>query len=267
MIRLTSKPLSAAASAELARQQREVDGAGTFAEQVEKAQARWKSKKGGAAGKVAFAEIKQALIHMTVSIQACSHCEYSEGEDIEHIYPKALFPERAFVWDNYLLACKTCNTTFKRDGFAVFDPAGSDKPVYLTAQTPNPPPTADGLLLNPRSPQSPLDFLELDFTRMPLFLPKLGLSKRDAQRATYTCDLLKLNTRPELRDARQAARREFMGLLREYVQVKAATTMAELQAAVNEPNVVDPAYPMRRQQAALQAALRRAIKRHRHPAV
>jgi hypothetical protein len=165
-----------------------------------------------------------------------------------------------------LLACKTCNTTFKRDSFAVFSPAGSDKPVYLTSQTPGPPPSTDGLLLNPRT-ENPLDLLELDFTRMPLFLPKLGLSKRDEHRAIYTRDLLKLNTRPELRDARQAARREFMGLLREYIEVKEATTMAELQAAVNEPNVVNPAYSMRRQQAALQAALRRAIKRHRHPAV
>jgi hypothetical protein len=266
MIPLSSKALLPSTLVELARQQRAVNKPGVFADRVAKAQARWKSKAGSKAGKLAFAEIIKELIRMTVSDNACSYCEHNEGGDIEHIYPKSWFPERAFVWENYLWACKSCNTTFKNSSFAVFNPNGSTTLVNLTSQTLGPPPTSDGVLLNPRT-ENPLDYLELDFRAGLAFTPRLGLSPREHERAIYTRELLHLNRRPELRKARAIAHRHFIGLLREYVDVKGSTTLTELKAVVNIPHIVDPTRSFARQRAEIMASLRRAVRSHPHPSV
>ncbi|QNE42136.1 hypothetical protein F1C16_21175 (plasmid) [Hymenobacter sp. NBH84] len=260
------KVLSTATQTELARQQKVVDNEPTFAAQVAKAQTRWKSKESGQSGKHAFAEIKQQLRALTISTQACSYCEYSEGEDIEHIYPKSWFPQRTFVWDNYLLACKTCNTSFKRNGFAVFNPAGSSHVLHLTPQVAGPVGSTDAVLLNPLV-ENPLDWLIIDFQAGCAFAQASQLSTRDQKRADYTIELLQLNFRAELSKARRIAHRHFIGLLREYVEVKLTTTLAQLAAAVNEPHVVDLNQPFRGQRARIMASLRRAIRTHPHPAV
>jgi uncharacterized protein (TIGR02646 family) len=49
------------------------------------------------------------------------YCEDNEGTDIEHFYPKAIYAERAFHWDNYLLACSGCNSNYKRNQFPLDD--------------------------------------------------------------------------------------------------------------------------------------------------
>ncbi|MFO1234889.1 MAG: HNH endonuclease domain-containing protein [Rivihabitans pingtungensis] len=68
------------------------------------------------------AQLKQE----SVGAGLCCYCEQNEeATDIEHILPKSLFPQQTFVADNYLLACKTCNTGHKLDKMAVFVPAGS----------------------------------------------------------------------------------------------------------------------------------------------
>lgn len=33
----------------------------------------------------------------------------SAADEVEHIAPKALFPERVFDWTNYIYACGPCN--------------------------------------------------------------------------------------------------------------------------------------------------------------
>ncbi|RZK30276.1 MAG: hypothetical protein EOO63_07160 [Hymenobacter sp.] len=229
--------MSATALSELARQQQLIDSQPTFTTQVAKAQTRWKGKEGSQTCKAAFAEIRRALRAMTVSAQACSYCEYSEGEDVEHIYPKSWFPERTFAWDNYLLACKSCNTSFKSNDFAVFHPAGSSTVLRLTSQVAGPVPSTDSVLLNPRA-ENPLHWLAIDFWAGCAFT-----------------------------QARQIAHRHFITLLREYVEAKNATTLAQLTAAVNEPSVVDPQQPLPGQRARIMASLRRAIRTHPHPSV
>jgi uncharacterized protein (TIGR02646 family) len=37
------------------------------------------------------------------------YCHDSRGVDIDHFWPKADYPERAFVWENLLLLCTGCN--------------------------------------------------------------------------------------------------------------------------------------------------------------
>lgn len=39
----------------------------------------------------------------------CSYCERPIPEDVEHVLPRKEFPEFELEWDNFLLACKSCN--------------------------------------------------------------------------------------------------------------------------------------------------------------
>ncbi len=45
--------------------------------------------------------------------ELCSYCEMhlDAGLDVEHVQPKSLHPSAACSWDNFLLACKNCNST------------------------------------------------------------------------------------------------------------------------------------------------------------
>ncbi|MFL6202683.1 MAG: HNH endonuclease [Thermoanaerobaculia bacterium] len=38
------------------------------------------------------------------------YCEDSKGTAIDHFWPKADYPDRAFTWLNYVLACSECNS-------------------------------------------------------------------------------------------------------------------------------------------------------------
>lgn len=46
--------------------------------------------------------------------QKCCYCEKIITKDIEHFYPKTLYPNRMFQWTNLLRSCKDCNFE-KRD--------------------------------------------------------------------------------------------------------------------------------------------------------
>jgi uncharacterized protein (TIGR02646 family) len=65
----------------------------------------------------------------------CAYCEQVAAKDIEHFWPKTLYPVRMFAWDNFLRGCKNCNNV-KRDRFPIdyqgknllLDPCG-DEPL------------------------------------------------------------------------------------------------------------------------------------------
>jgi uncharacterized protein (TIGR02646 family) len=65
----------------------------------------------------AFREIRETLLRMASGIERCMYCEDSAASHIDHFWPKGDYPERAFDWLNYLLACSVCNSNFKRDQF------------------------------------------------------------------------------------------------------------------------------------------------------
>lgn len=46
----------------------------------------------------------------------CAYCEATLAINIDHFYPKSKFPERMFLWENFLLACANCNR-YKHDHF------------------------------------------------------------------------------------------------------------------------------------------------------
>jgi len=106
MLHLTHKDLSAQTQNHLNARQSDIDGKAPFAIRADRAGSLWDAKTGSKLGDLAFAEIKTTLIVMCIGVEICNYCEQSEASDIEHILPKSLFPEHAFRWTNYLLACK-----------------------------------------------------------------------------------------------------------------------------------------------------------------
>ena len=63
------------------------------------------------------------------------YCEDSAATDIEHFWPKSQYPDRAFSWDNYLLACSGCNSNEKREQFPL-DAAGQPLLIDPTVEDP-----------------------------------------------------------------------------------------------------------------------------------
>lgn len=96
----------------------------------EEAQRLWKQQ-----DNQAFKEIRAKLEAMATGLQRCMYCEDSAATDIEHFWPKSKYPERAFSWTNYLLACSGCNSNHKREQFPLDE---ADTPLLIdpTAEDP-----------------------------------------------------------------------------------------------------------------------------------
>jgi len=68
----------------------------------------------------------------------CAYCEITVARDVEHYYPKSLYPQRMFRWDNFLFACKNCNTDksnrFPMSGNAplLLDPCSDEPADFIT---------------------------------------------------------------------------------------------------------------------------------------
>jgi uncharacterized protein (TIGR02646 family) len=99
--------------------QAQVDAEADLETRAKKAGALWDAKKAPKAGKAAFTEVEQILCEMCNAPRRCMYCENSEAWDVEHVKPKSKYPEDAFNWDNFLLACSTCNTRFKGSKYHV----------------------------------------------------------------------------------------------------------------------------------------------------
>lgn len=100
-----------------------------------KAQRLWNAKASSKKGKAAFDDVRKVLEAMATGRGRCMYCEDSYGTDIEHFYPKASYPEKAFTWENYLLACSHCNSNRKREKFPLQDD-GSPALIDPTADDP-----------------------------------------------------------------------------------------------------------------------------------
>jgi uncharacterized protein (TIGR02646 family) len=207
----------------LTASQNEVNAMSSFGDQVTQASIKWKAK-------VDFGLMRTILAKSISPKEVCQYCGYGEETDIEHIYPKSHFPEKCFLWENYLLACAKCNTHCKRDQFAVFVPFSSDivytLPRRNKSSTPIAPPTSDAVFINPRG-EDPMDFLQLDLTSGVFFVPT-ELSTRDQIRCRYSIDLIGLN-RDWLIKQRPKAFNAYQNKLKLYGTIKAATSLAEIE--------------------------------------
>lgn len=125
----------------------------------------------------------------------CGYCEMhlSDQGDVEHFAPKAQVHVRAadgrtlqftpgywwlaYRWDNYLVACSTCNTSHKRNLFP------TEPPLTGPPDERAPP---DPLLLDPFGPIDPADHLAFDRLG--------GVSARDGSpRGRATIETLRLD--------------------------------------------------------------------------
>lgn len=95
------------------------------------AESSWKRK-----GVVSFGKIRSKLAEMASSRSRCMYCEDSHGTDIDHFWPKSVYPEKAFLWENYLLACSYCNSNQKRQEFPL-DQNGTPLLIDPTKDTPH----------------------------------------------------------------------------------------------------------------------------------
>ncbi len=251
----------------LEKKQKTIDDLYTFTEKSTKAGKAWESK----GSPEVFKKIKAHLISLCVSVEICNYCESNEANDIEHIFPKKLFPHRTFLWKNYLLACQKCNSMHKQDQFAIFNPSDSESVTeYASRQKLDvAPATEDSAFINPRE-ENPMDFLWLDldygiFNIHPDFHE--DENSRGFKKGEQTLKILKLNKREKLVAGRVSARKEYVHLLEEYIAIKKATDFEELKKAVHNCPEVNESIPFLEEQQNIIASTKKQIKSHSHPTV
>ncbi|MDJ0835054.1 MAG: hypothetical protein QNK37_00975 [Acidobacteriota bacterium] len=224
MIPLPNRDLSPDATGCLKELQDDVNGEPSYAEQVARAKTIWKNKN-SPARKPCFDHIGATLTEMCRGARRCAYCEDSLADEIEHIKPKDLYPESAFVWENYLYACGPCNVA-KSNKFSVFKP-DTEEPVLITRarNAPVVPPLkGEPLFIDPRR-EDPMEFMRIDVLGTFLMLPKGRKDSEDREerlrylRAERTISDLKLEsgTAGHLPLARKQAYRNFKTRLGEII--------------------------------------------------
>lgn len=205
---------------------------GTFAEK----QALVKSKKvpgfssRNKIGNAVFDAIKKSLTEMCYGAKRCAYCQDAPADEVEHIYPKDLYPDKCFDWHNYLYACGTCNAP-KSNQFAIFKVDNGD---ILHLDGTIQPPEGESVLINPRK-ENAMDFCRLNFIT---FHFEIIADKNTIQylRADYTFNtVLRLNTQREyLLQARKNAYGMYKMRLGYYAKYKENTLQTKLDTMIQE---------------------------------
>jgi uncharacterized protein (TIGR02646 family) len=203
----------------LAKYQADVDREVSFENRSAKAKELFpkRNKKGNKT----FNAIKVSLTAMCSGARRCVYCEDSVGDEVEHIFPKDLYPEKVFDWHNYVYACGNCNSP-KNNKFAVFrDDNGQFHPVNPPhGQPAQQPPSGRPALINPRI-EDPLPYAMLDLAGTFLFVILPEESTDEHQKAAYTFnEVLQFDKREFLRQAREEAYYDYRARLAEYVNRK-----------------------------------------------
>lgn len=264
MLRLNSENLAKESSDYLASEQDEIDALNEFESKAKKAISLWGSKSASS-----FKKIKELLIKMCVGVEICVYCENNEATDVEHIYPKKLYPEKAFIWENYVLACGKCNSHHKSDKFKIFKSLASadSEDVTPPRKTYRQPSNDDALFINQRK-EDPMNFLELDLLQQTfIFIEKFPEGTREYYRASYTIDLLGLNKRGALIAARKNAARFFVGRLEKYVDAKNSADFQELKDAVDDFGTIDETKNFAQEKNRILESIKKDILENSHPTV
>jgi uncharacterized protein (TIGR02646 family) len=265
MLHLPSKNLSKTTQDYLSKLQKKVDDEVSFEKKAAKAKSLWESKHASKAGKEAFNEIREVLETMCVGKRTCNYCEHDRAFDIEHIYPKSLYPSLAFVWENYLLACKGCNSAYKLDQFAIFKPKGSNLKHILVRNSE--PDNDDSLLINPRN-EDPTVFLRLNLVSQTFFYdPMHEENTREYMRADYTAECLELNKDEELIVARKNHTKTYLERLQNYLKAKESSTFDDLDVATNGFPSSDRTQPFEDEKQRILENIRNSFKELSHPTV
>ena len=233
MLAVGQRVLPATAAAVLADLQAVVNAGADYSARVGAAKVQWDQKGSTQAKAAAFRIIRATLAEMCVGPVRCAYCEDSLADEVEHILPKTLFPERTFDWHNYLYACGPCNGP-KSNRYGVLTGVEIVEVVQRRGVPVVPPPPGVSGFIDPRT-EDPLLFFELDMggvtPRGDLIegtfelLPASGLPDAVAARAKFTSNVLGLN-REVIRVARANAFGGFRTRLREYAECKEAGDLA-----------------------------------------
>ncbi len=228
MIRLPDLPIPQEVLDGLSNYQDKIIG--TYKEKqilVKKASAPGFSSRNKRGSKV-FDAIKVVLTEMCSGARRCAYCEDAPADEVEHIYPKDLFPDLCFKWENYLYACGPCNGP-KSNQFAIIKKTDK-KIVHLDGK--RKPPLGKSLLIDPRK-ENPLDFARLNFATFH-FEYTTEPDSIGFKRSLYTFDtVLRLNTdREYLRQARENAFSMYKFRLEIYHLKKNTLPAAQIQKMI-----------------------------------
>lgn len=271
-LRFPEPKLSPETIAFLAQKQAEIDNLPDYETKRTKVGDKWKGKAGSKAGKAAFEEVRSKLLSATVSEEICNYCEHNEASDVEHVAPKSLFPEKTFVFENYILACKKCNQ-LKIDKCSVFHPDDSTKIIDLTNDNKTQPICDHILWINPHT-EEPLEYLQLlietDYKSSThlYFVPTVSdPNSADYHKAMYVIKELKLNTRNGLVEQRKNAFRSFLNLLGICGKINKAKTHRQLRIAINGHPAILKNQSIASEKERLIGYFRELIQSHIHPSV
>lgn len=195
-----------------------------------------------------FDEVKRLLSSVAPHVEACYYCERDRHRDIDHIEPKGIHPELAFVWENYAFSCAICNQDAKRSKYAVIDDAGNLVDCRNIIGTNDNVPNGISAFINPRR-ESGLDFFALDL-QTGIFIVRNDLDEIAAKRANFTRATLDLNNDGLTRIRRQAYHGfvRYVSALFAAVQANDAHRVAILTQEVSElghPTVMVEAWRQR----------------------
>ncbi len=216
--------------------QKEINNLETFEEMSKKAKDIFPKK--NIRKNPVFKEIKECITKMCNITRRCVYCEDNLADEVEHIYPKDLFPDKCFVWENYVYACGPCNGP-KNNKFAIFnDEDGKFIELNPPKGTPaSKPPTGKTAFINPRE-ENPLEYCILDLAGTFQFVVFPDLSAEKKLKAEYTFNtVLKLNNseREPIRQARENAYGNYKARLFQYVKSKIeGASAAKLQKMVTQ---------------------------------
>ena len=223
MLLIPHRDLPRAATETLALMQSAVDEKPDYVARVAASKQLWESKTSSPSRAAAFRTIRATLSAMCIGPVRCAYCEDSLADEIEHIYPKSLFPDRAFRWltthssVGRAMGPKVIGTVSYRTGMLLNLSAGRAIPLYHRLPATQvcwiPDQKTPLFFWNSTSGGVTPDGLGLDPTYD--FLPSDSLTLRELSRAIYTIRVLDLN-REVLRVARANAFGGFRARLHEY---------------------------------------------------
>ncbi len=251
----------------LQKLQGQIDALPTYKAQVKEAKVLWQNKKKTNPQKAAFNRVEKELQKIAIGDKHyCNYCEANLGTTIEHIYPRGLFPNKTFVWENFLWTCKQCNGKHKVSQFQIFKNTNSSEIINLVKDYSFVRPSnEDAVFINPRV-ENPLDYLQLDLENGLFEIKETNPDARAYKRAFYTIETLQLNARKGLVANRQKAYQNYQHLLQQYIDIQKSTSSEALMAIFSLSNNVKKA-PWEEQKKLASLELQTIFSNQAHPSV
>lgn len=214
---LPNVALPSNALAKLGKYQAIVDAEADYVNRVASAKRIFRTR--NRRGNRTFDIVKVALTAMCSGARRCAYCEDSAADEVEHVLPKDFYPELTFEWMNYIYACGPCNSP-KGNACAVLTAPNTLTRVSRIPHGPVlPPPAGAPGLIDPRR-ENALDFMILELRDTFWFVPSARAGTAEYERAKYTIDTLRLNSRDFLPKSRRAAYLDYRAHLVQYRTAK-----------------------------------------------